>query len=432
MTPEQRRRLEENHRRRQRLVFSRMRVMMVGGDLGESSGGSTNGSISAYASYALAVNFKEGEYWASGTKTLSPSTLTSYSYTRSGVKGERNALTSGNTVNNFTTNEPGIVPGVGYWSRGPVTNLFLNSNTANLWSRIDGTIAADVTTAPDGTTTADRFTATGALDALAQTAITVTPSTAYTFSFFTKRGSMTDMKLSVFNISGSSDIIAPQTYFSETNTSDWVRVVRTFTTPVGCTSINVYPLRDSGSTGTAFFWGGQLVQGTYVDGGPIIPTSATTASVAADILTAGSFDPSLGDWVMSGEYRNSGATTNNSIMAIVKDASNFINFRSANDVNMTVGGTVRAYAFTPGPAANALVRWAVIWRGGKATVITRSNDVTTTSAEVTASAALFSGASVVMHGHRDAAEQPEAVVVRNTLRRGTFTNAAIIAELEAV
>ena len=100
------------------------------------------------------------------------------------------------------------------------------------------------------------FTATASSTAhLIAQDIAVVPGQTYTFSFYAQRGTMTDARYSVFNVSGVSNIIAPTSYYSQINDNNLTRVSFSFTTPVGCTSVRVYPLRDSGVTGTVVIGG---------------------------------------------------------------------------------------------------------------------------------------------------------------------------------
>jgi hypothetical protein len=127
----------------------------------------------------------------------------------------------------------------------------LGSNTA---------VTANQITAPDGSMTADMVTTTSTTNSLRTIDITVAASTTYTFSVYVQRGTATDLFWSVYNTSGASDILAPTSFFSQTTASGWTRCTLTFTTPVGCTAVRVFPLRGSG-VGTVYFWGAQLVQG---------------------------------------------------------------------------------------------------------------------------------------------------------------------------
>ena len=88
-------------------------------------------------------------------------------------------------------------------------------------------------------------------------------STQYTFSFYVKRGTATELKYSVFNFSSLGNIVATTSYFSQTNTSEFVRIIVNFTTPAGCTDVGCYLDRDSGANGSAWFYGIQLEEGSY-------------------------------------------------------------------------------------------------------------------------------------------------------------------------
>lgn len=126
----------------------------------------------------------------------------------------------------------------------------------------DGTVTPNTTIAPNGTLTADTWT-TAAINNVIYHAASVSQSTDYTFSFYVKRGTLTDLTLSIYNVNGASTIVS-QNYYNQTSSTEWVRITKTFTTPVGCTSIRVYPKASSGgiAVGTVFFWGAQLVEGS--------------------------------------------------------------------------------------------------------------------------------------------------------------------------
>ena len=160
----------------------------------------------------------------------------------------------------------------GLWSKMKAIYPFV-SDTVNLlsysqdfsgvsWIKTGITITTDTTTAPDGTLTADtaNITTSGAQNI--QQMVTGTPGVTYTYSFYAKRGTATDLRYSVYNYSGSADIIAPTSYYSQTNSSTWSRIVITFTLPVGCTNFAIYLTRDAVTTGTFFVWGAQLELGS--------------------------------------------------------------------------------------------------------------------------------------------------------------------------
>ena len=173
------------------------------------------------------------------------------------------------------------------------TNLVLRSEEFNntYWGKGNATITANTTISPDGVMDADTITVTSIGNNLAQT-ITVTASTTYTFSFYVLRGSMTDLKYSVYNLSGTANIVAPTSYYSQTSASNWVRVSVTFTTPVGCTSINIYPIRDTGATGTVFLWGAQLEAGSNATS--YIPTTTSSVTRNADVISKSGISSLIG------------------------------------------------------------------------------------------------------------------------------------------
>ena len=117
--------------------------------------------------------------------------------------------------------------------------------------------------------------------------VTVTASTNYTFAFYAKSGTMTDVKYSVYNITGAANIIAPTSYISQINGSTDTLIVVNFTTPVGCTQVNCFMVRDSGVTGTTFVGATGLFQGTLTaaqilnEGGIPLTTTAAASNPAS-------------------------------------------------------------------------------------------------------------------------------------------------------
>lgn len=173
-----------------------------------------------------------------------------------------------------------------------------------VWATSNANVSANTTVAPDGSITADTVTTTNTTHYIAQD-VTVTPNTTYTFSWWAKTGTQTAWKYSVFDATHSADIISATSY---TVTGAWQRFNATFTTPAGTTDIHVYPLRDSGATGTTILWGAQLVQselaGTYT---ATTGTAALAASSALNVngaITAQGSNGSLSLYNQTGNASN--------------------------------------------------------------------------------------------------------------------------------
>jgi LmbE family N-acetylglucosaminyl deacetylase len=108
--------------------------------------------------------------------------------------------------------------------------------------------------APDGTQHATRAVVTQAAGHALVQQVAVTPNTSYTFSFYAKNNGGTAASYSVFDATHGADIVPSTPYISSINDSTWTQVSVTFTTPAGCTSLFVYPLRDSGFPVDILLW----------------------------------------------------------------------------------------------------------------------------------------------------------------------------------
>ena len=170
---------------------------------------------------------------------------------------------------------------------GSVTNLVLQSDTLSTppnWVANAVTRTNVSTVTPDGNTTATTcgLSHTGSGSFRSNTT-TVTASTAYTFSFWAKNNGGSVALYRAYNVSGSADIVAETSYFSQINGSTWTRVQFTFTTPVGCTSVYVYPLSQSSGTSNVLIWGAQLEAGSGASS--YVASGASQGQRAADVCT---------------------------------------------------------------------------------------------------------------------------------------------------
>jgi hypothetical protein len=153
-------------------------------------------------------------------------------------------------------------------------------------------VTANSMLAPTGLTTADTITPSTTTGSGIYQHITVVASTKYTFSFYARLGTLqaSDYKFAIYNDTGSAWIALDIVPSIIPNSTNWVRISYTFTTPIGCTLIHVYPFRNSGGVvGTLYAWGMQLVTGS--DASSYIPTTSSIVIRAADScsLTNGSF-----------------------------------------------------------------------------------------------------------------------------------------------
>jgi hypothetical protein len=134
------------------------------------------------------------------------------------------------------------------------------------WGTVTTTLNA--ATAPDNTQHASRVTASAGGQALVQVGVATTPGTSYTFSFYAMNQGGAAASYSVYDGTHGADIVPSTPYLSQINGTTWTRVKVTFTAPAGCTSINVYPIRDSGGQVTLLLWGAKLEVGSVMSAYP--------------------------------------------------------------------------------------------------------------------------------------------------------------------
>lgn len=220
-------------------------------------------------------------------------------------------ITAGSGVRPYSDNADDTLVGVytprGLLMEGQRTNLVIqNQNGFTGWGASN--IAVFINQAgPDGNASAARLQVNnGATHRHGQT-ITVTPSTVYTASFYAKQGTMTEAKYSIYDVTNAADIVAPTSYISQINLNTFTRVIFTFTTPVGCTSIYFNDLVDSGVTGTITTALQQLEADNFASS--VILTGGTSATRVQDAETftdmaALGFNPTEGTILVEFEPSN--------------------------------------------------------------------------------------------------------------------------------
>jgi hypothetical protein len=216
--------------------------------------------------------------------------------------------TSGTINNNIPRfdHDPTTLAPRGLLIEGAATNLARRSDDFNTtvtdgtqWVAAGYTAGTLSTTLPDGTTgNARRISTASGSGSFRSADITVTASTAYTFSFWARNNGGSQARFRVWNVTAGSSIVdytqSINNYVSQiggaNNTSStWVRVSVQFTTPAGCTAIYVYPTSSDSGTVDLLIWGAQVETGSGASS--YIPTGASTATRALEscVMTGTNF-----------------------------------------------------------------------------------------------------------------------------------------------
>ena len=181
------------------------------------------------------------------------------------------------------------VPRVDY-SGGGCPSLLLESQRSNLlpqseyfgasdWLKTGLTIASNEVASPDGNLNATEVTITNGAHFLFDI-ISVSASTTYTFSWYAKRGTATNVSYSIYDNTNSVDIISSTSYYSQLSDTEWKRISVQFTTSATTTSVRPYVLRDGGQTGTISIYGAMVEAGSYSTS--YIPTYGVSSTRVAD------------------------------------------------------------------------------------------------------------------------------------------------------
>ena len=144
------------------------------------------------------------------------------------------------------------------------------------WLKFQANVTADNTTAPNGTTTADKVIASTNGAAVVYRSETYLVSGVYNFSIYAKSGNQDKVYLEAYGVGGtacSTNInLTTQTIISQTNFTNinienvgngWFRISATFSNLGGSIVTFGFGMATSVSTNDfAYFWGGQLVEGS--------------------------------------------------------------------------------------------------------------------------------------------------------------------------
>jgi hypothetical protein len=224
-----------------------------------------------------------------GAGTLSGSRGETVTTTRASTK---TCATSASTVVTLAVNQP-CVESAGLLVEAAHTNLLLRSQEFDSasWSKIGNTanptVTANDTTAPDGTSTAERFTAkqdialgAGSYTILYQQRSTTIGAT-YTATIWVKNGNATaNPKIHLNDIGGAGGLTATECVL----TTSWrpCTVTRTVTTITNNVSFGWYDQVAAITDQYVYVWGYMFEAGGYAHS--YVATAGTTATGAADVV----------------------------------------------------------------------------------------------------------------------------------------------------
>jgi len=167
------------------------------------------------------------------------------------------------------------------------------TDVTGIWFTSSSTIEHNTedTLSPEGYYNALKYNSPTSGGSLYYSGIPVSQNTKYTFTFYVKKGTNENTRLAVYDETNLSfiDVDIPYT----ASTEEWTRITHTFTTPVNCTSLRVYPQRFNAAFGTIYFYGFQ-VEDDGAGNGSSYPTSY--------IPTYGVSQTRLGELGREGDY----------------------------------------------------------------------------------------------------------------------------------
>ncbi len=346
-------------------------------------------------------------------------------------------------------NQPANIKDVGYWARPAVTNYQWNSQAfgAANWTIIGtSSITSNTTVAPDGTTTADTFTA-GTNPAVIYDGSTSSVGAGdYTVSAFVKMGTCRWVTLS---LTASSDrfvwfdlqtgaigtVTAGATPYIIDCGNGWYRLVVIVTKTDASVMYPQVRMSDTDNAqvttagATVHLWQLQVLNGNFPDGGPIIPTAGATQALGLDDFrtTANPYtaDQDFAVWIT---LDFSAATGTDAVLFHL--GGDWYVYRSTTDeivIGYSSGGQVGSGVTATTERVCALMRR----RAGKNTLAVKKAGGAATVGADTARAWPAMTTGLVIGCHGSSILSAGALIENLKAKTGTFSDAEIQALLDA-